>query len=320
MNRDILSFLMSGDVSIQYQTQRDLLGNDDESLQERIAMEGWGRQILSKQKPGSHWGDRFYQPKWISTHYTLLDLRHLCLSQSNKQVHRAIEFIIANEKGPDGGVGPFGAERNCDVCVNGMFLNYASYFTTPEQDLESIIDFLIGQWMMDGGFNCRSNRSGAIHSSVHSTISVLEGISSFEKQGYSYRLEELRKIKSRAIEFLLLHKLFKSDRTGEIIHKDFLKLSYPSRWKYDILRALDYLKEEKYPWDTRLQAAIDVLHRKRRKDGLWNVQAKHPGQVHVEMEKAGKTSRWNTLRVMRVFQHFNIPLQQSSPKNTCTIS
>ena len=80
------------------------------------------------------------------------------------------------------------------------------------------------------------------------------------------------------------------------------------------------LQEEKYPWDTRLQAAIDVLHRKRRKDGLWNVQAKHPGQVHVEMEKAGKASRWNTLRVMRVFQHFNIPLQQSSPKNTCTIS
>jgi hypothetical protein len=42
---------------------------------------------------------------------------------------------------------------------------------------------------------------------------------------------------------------------------------------------------------------------------MWNVQAKHPGQVHVEMEKAGQASRWNTLRVLRVFQHFNIDLE-----------
>lgn len=304
-----MDFLMSGDVSIQYQSKRDLLGQEDFELQERITKEGWGRYILSQQKSESHWGDRFYQPKWISTHYTLLDLKHLCLPQNNVQVERAIAFVVANEKGPDGGVGPFGPDRKCDVCVNGMFLNYASYFKIAEQDLASVVDFLISQWMDDGGFNCRSNRSGARHSSLHSTISVLEGISSFVKQGYTYRKDILQSIKSRAIEFLLQHQLFKSDRTGEIIHKDFLKLSYPSRWKYDILRALDYLQEERHLWDTRLQAAVDVLHSKRRKDGLWNVQAKHPGQVHVEMEKAGKASRWNTLRALRVFQHFNIDLE-----------
>ena len=68
---------MAGDVAIQYQTQRDLLGEDHKDLQQRIAQEGWGHAFLSKRNANGHWGMRFYQPKWISTHYTLLDLRHL---------------------------------------------------------------------------------------------------------------------------------------------------------------------------------------------------------------------------------------------------
>ena len=105
-------------------------------------------------------------------------------------------------------------------------------------------------------------------------------------------------------EFILIHKLFLSDRTGEVIHKDFLKLPYPSRWKYDILRCLDHFQHVGLNWDERLMPSIEVLMNKRNKDGTWNVQAKHPGQLHFEMEKAGNPSRWNTLRAIRVLLHF----------------
>jgi len=37
----IISWLLQGDVSIQYQVHRDLLGNDRKDLQDRIANEGW---------------------------------------------------------------------------------------------------------------------------------------------------------------------------------------------------------------------------------------------------------------------------------------
>lgn len=33
-----------------------------------------------------------------------------------------------------------------------------------------------------------------------------------------------------------------------------------------------------------------------------NLQAPYPGQVHFEMEKAGRPSRWNTLRALRVLR------------------
>jgi len=83
-----------------------------------------------------------------------------------------------------------------------------------------------------------------------------------------------------------------------------LMLSYPSRWKYDILRALDYFRLSGVNFDFRMQDAIDILLSKRLIDGRWPVQSKHPGQTHFEMEKVGKPSRWNTLRAMRTLKYF----------------
>jgi hypothetical protein len=160
--------------------------------------------------------------------------------------------------------------------------------------------------MIDGGFNCRSNRSGAKHSSLHSTLSVVEGITEYEFNGYTYRLEDCKKAAQSSKEFILMHQLFLSDRTGEIINKDFLRLPYPSRWRYDILRALDHFQYSKLTFDERMKPAIGVLIKKRRKDNRWPLQAKHPGKLHFEMEKAGRPSRWNTLRVLRVFKNFDI--------------
>lgn len=300
----LIAWLLQGDVSIQYQVHRDLLGSDRPDLRDRIAGEGWGARFLGRRKEEGHWGQRFYQPKWISTHYTLLDLKHLGISPMTEPIRQSIAQVIRTLKGPDGGISPFGAEKKCDVCVNGMFLNYASYFRMEEDDLKSIVDFLLTEHMTDGGFNCESNWRGATHSSLHSTISVVEGIAEYAENGYGYRFKEIREAEDRSREFILRHSLYRSHRTGEIIDRKMLMLSYPSRWKYDILRALDYFRSAGTDYDPRMQDALDILKKKRRKDGTWPVQAKHPGQTHFDMEKTGGPSRWNTLRALRVLNHF----------------
>ena len=306
---ELIQWLLEGDVSIQYQTHLDLLGEEKPELQKRIATEGWGAGFLSKQDENGHWGDRFYQPKWISTHYTLLDLRLLKLPQDNEQAQRSVQIILDEDRGPDGGVNPSRFIAQADLCVNGMFLHYACWFGANEKDLESVIDFVLTQRLPDGGFNCRLNRSGARHSSLHSTLSMCEGIREYAEQGYTYRLDELLEAERTAREFMLMHQLYLSDRTGEIINKDFLKLTFPGRWKYDILRALDYFRLTGMPFDKRLQPAIDVLLKKRMKKGAWPNQARHPGKVHFDMEPAGRPGRWNTLRVLRSFKAFGIPLE-----------
>ena len=304
---ELLEWLLKGDVSIQYQVHRDLLGVDRKDLRERISTEGWGEKFLSKRKPNGHWGQRFYQPKWTSTHYTLLDLRNLNMDSGNEKVRETICIVFNENKSADGGIrlGP-STSAHSDVCVNGMFLNYAAYFNAGERGLQSVVDSILKEKMPDGGFNCRTTRSGATHSSLHTTLSVLEGIVTFLKAGYTYRLGDLENARDSAEEFILLHQLFLSDRTGEIIRKDFLRLSYPGRWRYDILKALDYFQFANTQWDSRMSPALDVLLKKRNKNATWNVQAKHPGKVHFDMEIAGKPSRWNTLRALRVLKHFHI--------------
>lgn len=305
--KQIMDWLLHGDVSIQYQVYRDLLGTERKDLQGKIATEGWGKLLLSRRNSNGHWGDRFYQPKWISTHYTLLDLCNFNLNPANEIVQETIELVVDNGKAEDGGIslGP-STSQHSDVCVNGMFLNYASYFNAPENKLYSIVDSILHEKMEDGGFNCRTTRSGAKHSSLHSTISVLEGLNEFQKAGYTYRMSDILEAQKNAEEFVLLHRLFRSDRTGEIISKSFLNLSYPCRWKYDILRALSYFQSANRKWDIRMEDAIKVIQNKRR-NGTWNTQAAHPGKVHIVMEKAGVPGRWNTLRALRALNHFKKP-------------
>lgn len=310
MNKnELIHWLLQGDVSIQYQTHCDLLGVTKPNLQARIATEGWGAKFLGLQQSNGHWGQGFYQPKWISSHYTLLDLKYLNIYPNITEIKETILQIAHNNKSDDGGINPHRDYRlnpHSDMCINGMFLNYACYFGIDEGELKSVVDCLIGHQMKDGGYNCRINRSGAVHSSLHTTISVLEGFQEYKKDGYTYRADELETIAAEAREFILMHRLFKSDKTGEIIHKRFTMLSYPSRWYYDILRALVYFQDAGIDYDPRMQDALDVLMKKRRKDGTFPVQAKHPGKVHFDMEKTGGPSRWNTLRALKVLKHFGV--------------
>jgi hypothetical protein len=303
-NNDIISWLLEGDISIQYQTHRDLLGNDDMSLRKRITTEGWGKQYLDARNENGYWGQDYYQPKWVSTHYTLLDLKNLAIDPYLEDIKKIITKVLINEKGPDGGILPIGTVKKCDVCVNGMALNFSSYFLAKEESLHSVVDFILTEKMADGGFNCQSNRKGAKHSSMHTTISVLEGFNEFLKNGNTYRVQEIKNVMNSSIEFLLIHQLFKSDKTGDVINPNFLKLYYPARWYFDILRALDFFQYAGITYDFRIDPAIDVLISKRTKEGFWKAVSIHPGKVHFEMEKAGQPSKWNTLRVLRVLKKY----------------
>ena len=306
IEKEIISWLLEGDISIQYQVYRDLFGEERIDLQNRIEKEGWGKRFLTLRNNNGHWGRGFYQPKWTSTHYTILDLMNLGISKKCKSIIDTLEIVLRTRKSDDGGINPAATIANSDVCINGMALNYFSYFGMHEKDLESVVDFVLSEQMTDGGFNCRSNRSGARHSSLHTTLSVLEGILEYKRNNYRYRTAELTKAERESIGFILQHRLFRSDKTGEVIHRQFLNLTWPSRWRYDILRSLDYFRSAGIPYDERMQDALDVILKKRTKEGLWKLQVNHAGNFHFHMEEVGKPSRWNTLRALRVLKHFKV--------------
>lgn len=275
----------------------------------KVAREGWGARLLEKQDPSGTWaggqsGDGgLYSPKWTSTTYTMLLLRDLGLPPTNRQAGRACALLLDEGLREDGGVA-YGRwarwARTGETCVTGMVLSLLSYFQVEDERLDTIARHLLDEQMDDGGWNCQRSR-GATHSSVHTTISALEGLRWYElDRGQGLRV--VRDAQARGREFLLVHRLFRSHTTGNVIKPVFKKFAFPPRWHYDVLRALDYFQAVDAPRDARLEEGIELVRAARRRSGRWPLQHTHTGKTWFQLERRGAPSRWNTLRALRVLK------------------
>jgi hypothetical protein len=301
-------WLLDGDPAVRWQALRDVVGaaaSTVERERRKVARVGWGARLLAKQGPDGRWAGGkssdggLYSPKWISTHYTMLLLRDLGLPSGNRQARAACRLLLDKGLQRDGGVN-YGWWGVSETCITGMVLSILSYFEYDDSRLDIIAGHLLEQQMPDGGWNCR-RRFGATHASVNTTISALEGLRHYEL--YRGRnLSAVRAAQRRGREFLLVHRLFRSDRTGEIIKPVFIRFAFPPRWHYDVLRALDYFQSVDAPRDERLADAIEIVESTRRDDGRWSLQNTWKGKTYFQMERPGAPSRWNTLRALRVLK------------------
>ena len=99
--------------------------------------------------------------------------------------------------------------------------------------------------------------------------------------------------------------LFRRKSTGEVVNPAWLQFSFPTRWHYDVLRALEYFRSAGDVPDSRMDEAIDLLRSKQQPDGAWLLENTHPGKVHFALEDGdGRPSRWNTLRALRVLSWY----------------
>lgn len=265
----------------------------------RVADEGWGARLLSLQTDDGNWGGGDYSPMWTSTTYTLLLLRHLGIDPGDHRVRAATDLV--REKIRVGRADHPFFEYVGETCISGMALALNSYFRNAE---DAQVEWLLEEQKTDGGWNCdvKSERS-----SFNTTISALEGLLEYERAVGGDRT--VAAARDRAHEYLLERRLMYRLSDGELINKRWLLLAFPPRWFYDVFRALDYLADAGAETDERCGDAIEVIRRKRRKDGTWPLQGRHPGKEHFVMESSGKPSRWNTLRALRVFDWYGLEPQ-----------
>jgi hypothetical protein len=303
-----IDWLLQGDPSIRWQTMRDLTDATETTFERerrKIPRDGWGARLLAHQDPKGTWAGRkssdsgLYSPKWISTSYTMLLLRDFGLPPTNRQVRKACPLLLDQGLQRDGGIN-YGWRGRSETCITGMVLSLLSYFEYDDGRLDTVADYLLTEQMPDGGWNCQRDH-GATHASVHTTISVLEGLRLYELH-CGRKLQAVRAAQHRGREFLLVHRLFRSHRTGAIIKPIFIRFSFPPRWHYDILRALDYFQSVNASRDARLADAIELVRTAQDYDGRWPLHNTYKGKTYFELERLGKPSRWNTLRALRVLK------------------
>lgn len=297
--------LEGADPALAFQVARDLLEADEaelRTLRSRIAREGMGAALLAERKSDGHWGNGVYNPKWTCTHYALFELVQLGIDPGNAECRASASLLLDFPAGGDGGVNYARTIEYSDVCVNGMILDIASYFGIDDDRTRRVVDFLLSVRMEDGGWNCEYFR-GARKSSLHTTISALEGISRFLGAGNTYRERELADARAAGIEFILRHELYKTSTTGEVIKDEFLTFCFPVRWKYDILRCLDFFQPEKIDYDPRMRDALAIVLTSLRKKGFVPA-ASQPGKVYPEVKALLDGRKWNTLRALRVEKRY----------------
>src|SRR5262245_11781212 len=227
-----MRWLLDSDPSIRWQVMRDLGGESDEAVaaeRSRIAEEGWGAQLLDRQRPDGKWGDGTSEPQWASTLHTLLLLRAMGLDPTSARARTAVRIVRDKVTwGPEFGDSPF-FEGEVEPCINGGTLALGSYFGEPS---DRLLDRLLGEQLRDGGWNCEAER-GSVRSSFHTTICVLEGLLEYEKvKGVMATVTETR---ARAQEYLLERRMFRRLSSGEVIDSNWTRFCFPTTWHYDVL-------------------------------------------------------------------------------------
>jgi hypothetical protein len=295
----VIDWLLDSDPSIRWQVMRDLTdARPDEVAAERakVAREGWGARLLSLQAPDGKWGGGAALPGWTSTNHTLWLLCAMGIDPADARVRHAVALVRERVRWEyDETLRFFDGEE--EPCINGTAVTIGSYFG---EDVRRIVERLLGEQMADGGWNCEQER-GSIRGSFDTTIRVLEGLLEHERAtGRSPRVTAARE---RGEQYLLVRRLLRRLSTGEVIDPTYAQLSFPPGWHYDILRALDYLREAGVKPDDRTAEATAIVEEKRDASGRWPLEKPHKGEDHFAMDEGvGKPSRWNTLRAMRVLK------------------
>jgi hypothetical protein len=305
----VLKWLLDSDPSIRWQVMGDLLDLEGDAVaaeRARVAVEGWGARLLGLQGPDGNWGGGpWVRHSWASTMETLMLLREMGLDPASDQARNAIRVVRERSSwGPEFHDSPF-FEGEVEPCINGRVLACGAYFGEAS---DRLVDRLLGEQLDDGGWNCEAPRSR--RSSFNSTICVLEGLWQYEKTNSV--ASSVRQARLRGQEYLLERRLFRSLSTGKIIEHDrkdprssFTRFSFPTRWHYDVLWGLDYLRKAGVRGDQRTDEAVDLVAKRRHQNGRWPLGRPHEGKVHFEMEGArGTASRWNTLRALRVLRWY----------------
>lgn len=302
------------DPSIRWQVRRDLLDSPESEWQAeraKVETEGWGQRLLGLEDEDGQWaggahfpsdfvwgGDEPGQP-WTSTSHSLSQLREFGFDPSTGRARQMVGLIGANSRWEHDRQ-PYW-EGEVEPCINGQLVANGAYFGV---DMSPVVDRLVGERLEDGGWNCEAE-IGSVRSSFDTTIDVLDGLVEFER--VTGGTPESREARLAGEEYLLKRSLFHRLSTGEPADERFLKLIHPNRWRYDVLRALDYFRAASELTgaapDPRLAEAIEHVRSRRREDGTWPLDWNLEGRTWFDVDDGeGEPSRWITLRALRVLK------------------
>ncbi|WP_166996592.1 squalene cyclase [Paramicrobacterium fandaimingii] len=308
----VLDWMLDTDPALRWQVERDITGAPPKTWQatrSRVATEGFGARLLAEQDADGQWAGGAYFPAgffgsaeadepgqpWTATTWSLKDLREWGLDAD--VLAGTAEKLEANSRWEYDDLPYWGGE--VDVCINAFTLATGAWLGA---DVSQLAAWFPAHRLADGGWNCEAEEGNSTRSSFHSTLNAIRGMLQYEKISGD---ESLRDARHGGEEYLLKRCLLSRESTGEPVGDFVEQFTYPNRYQYSALAALEHFREvslyEGRSPDPRLADAIGLVRTQRQPDGTWLQGSRMPGRAWFDIDvPVGEPSPWLTMMGIRV--------------------
>ncbi len=280
-----------------------------------ISETGWARNILSQQTAEGQWGSgrSLYRPKYVSTNWMLLMLSDLGLTKEDPAIDKACRNWMDLFGAEDGGfaISAKGGARRGHLCTTGNTARALVKFGYEDHPrVRKAFDWFVKSQAEKGGWSCFDIGSPPKGRNLDSW-EPLSAFAVYPRQKWSC---SMKSAVEKGAEFFLERELHIQGQKYE----PWYRFHYPVHYYYDILVGLDFITALGYTDDKRLEFALSLLKKKRRKDGRWNLDSvnpdpespqgrwdrAHPEQASIpfSLEEVGKPSKMITLTALSVLK------------------
>lgn len=326
LKKDPKDWLLGEDnASVRYFTLTDLLEKSTDNSEvidakKQIMNLDVVQKILSKQNPGGYWfePENFYaKTKYRGTVWNFIILAEIGADKNDKRIKNTAEFILNNSQ--DSKSGGFAHRRSKTKgglpgmvipCLTGnMIWSLIRFGYLDDLRVQKGIEWITKYQRFDDGVQnlpedwpYKSHKACFSKHSCH--MGVVKSLKALSEIPKNKRSKEVRKTIDDAVEYLLIHHIYKrSHNLSKVSKPSWLQLSFPHMYQADILEILDILTLLGIK-DERMQDAVDILISKQDEQGRWNLERTFNGRFIANIEQKDKPSKWITLNALKVLKRY----------------
>ncbi len=263
---DVIAWLLaSPEPAVRRRTRDEVLGQEaardpDATIDGPLVL-----TLLSGQRPDGGFGVHPYL-KWTGGFWRLVSLADLGVGGDRGPAVALARHVLRWVHGAERRTRWVAGRARQHALAEGFTLGACCRLgMATDPQVASLAERLVEWQWPDGGWNC-DPRPVAHHSSFHESLAPMWGLWEYAEAAGD---QQARASALRASALLLDHRVYQSRRTGKPVHPSWVMLHYPPYWHYDVLAGMSRLTRMGLAGDPRAAAAVDLLERRRQRDGRW---------------------------------------------------
>lgn len=300
---DLTDWLLHSSIpTIRYKTHTGLMGESaEDAAADRVAImqEGPVPALLAEQSENGTWvrDTGYYQPKYKSTHWTMLLLTEFEIDGQNPQFQRGIDYMLATTAAEvEQGLGQNPLNL---ACLWGNVLRYVLHGGRTDTRVERLIEYAV-QSVQRGPCQCRYNHNYAC---AWGAIRALWGLAALPA---AQRSPAVNCAIDQGVTFLLdsyqlVDANYPTPDNGKV-HSLWSKLSFPLFYQADILFTLRVLAELDALTHPSAQPALEWLAERRQRNGHWQGGSPYRPRTWRAIGDSEETDRWVSLYAACILQ------------------